>query len=141
MDVIILRKLTDKSKLGFGKYATEPIWYIIESKHTQYLRYIYYCCSGITFTDDVLEKIGIAEWEKIDKPGTNIELHEKICKRKFISHIKFCEKQNGEQSKINAIKTWRKKQRNSGIKKMILLRSEMRKLSSKSLLQARNHNH
>ena len=141
MDVVLLRKLTEKSKLGFGKYATEPIWYILQSRHTQYLRYIYYCCSGITFTDDILQKIGIDECNRIEKPGTNVELHEKVSARKFISHIKHCELSGGNQAKINAICRWRKKQRNSGISKMSLLRNEIKFLSSKSLLQSKNHNH
>ena len=82
MDIIRLRTLTRKSKLGFGKYSDDPIWFVLQNKHTQYLRWCYYCNSTINFTDDILDEIGISKDYKIDKPGVNEELHFKLNKEK-----------------------------------------------------------
>lgn len=80
MDTIRLRTLTRKSKLD-GKYAELTIQEIIDLKHFAYLRYCYYCYSAISFTEDILREIGVIRSDhddRIEKPGTNPELHEKL---------------------------------------------------------------
>ncbi len=74
MDTILLRTLTRKSKLGFGKYADMPIQQIFDYNDKMYLRYIYLNLEGITFTDDILREIPIYENERIIKPGKNPEM-------------------------------------------------------------------
>jgi hypothetical protein len=78
MDVPILRTLTLKSKLTFGKYDNLTIQEIINLGHTSYLRWVYFNINGITFIDEILEMIHISCEFKIDKPGTNPESYEKI---------------------------------------------------------------
>jgi hypothetical protein len=73
-DVVLLRKLTEKSTLKFGIYADVPIHNLLDLKKYSYLRWIYYNSSNITFLDSILKEIGITEEYYIDKPGKNIEL-------------------------------------------------------------------
>jgi hypothetical protein len=69
--VVLLRTLTEKSKLGFGKYADLPIWKIIDMGEKRYLRFTYYTLSNINYTEDVLRKIDVVEQDEIFKPGKN----------------------------------------------------------------------
>jgi hypothetical protein len=71
MDLPILRTLTRKSNLGFGKYADIPIQQIFDYKVQTYLRWVYYSFEGITFTDDILDEIPIHKEARIKKPGNN----------------------------------------------------------------------
>jgi hypothetical protein len=77
MDVPILRKLTEKSILGFGKYADCAVKHLLDINETQYLRWVYFNSSRITFIDEILDKIRIPIEFRINKPGTNSEMHEK----------------------------------------------------------------
>ena len=69
-----LRKLSFKSKMGFGKYADLTVQEIINMQRTSYLRAIYYNLEGISFLDEVLEKLRIIGPDHdytIPKPGKN----------------------------------------------------------------------
>ena len=66
MDVIRLRTLTEKSKLGFGKHAELTVYELI-ALEPDYLVWVYYNSSNITFTDLVLDQLAIRE--RINKPG------------------------------------------------------------------------
>lgn len=76
--VILLRTLTEKSILGFGKYAEMSIRQILDLHKSVYLRWIYYNLSGITFTDEILSKIFIRKSYRIPKPGKNPALNEEL---------------------------------------------------------------
>ena len=65
---LYLRKMAFKSVFSEGKYAGATVLHVIEMKNQAYLRYIYYNYSNLSFTDDVLERIGIIDMQ-IDKPG------------------------------------------------------------------------
>jgi len=74
---IRLKTLTEKSLIPIGKvHRTETVGDLIESKRYEYLRYLYYTVSKLTFIDTVLEKIGITSDNKIEKPG----IHNKCFK-------------------------------------------------------------
>ena len=77
-DVVLLRKLTEKSTLKFGIYADVPIYNLLDLKRYSYLRWVYYNSSNITFLDSILKEIGITEEYYIDKPGKNTELGIKL---------------------------------------------------------------
>ena len=76
----VLRTLTYKSKLNFGKHALLTIQELFNLKETNYLRWIYYNCDKINFMDDIIEKLKIV---KIEKPGKNPELCETIVNSVF----------------------------------------------------------
>ena len=66
-----LRKLTKKSRLGFGYNSIKHITIqdiLIMNKHKDLIK-IYYGLGKINFTDDILEELGISEDMRIDKPG------------------------------------------------------------------------
>lgn len=84
----LLRKLSFKSKIGFGKYTDLTVQEIIDMERSSYLRAIYYNMEGISFTDDVLKKLRIIT-DKYDytipKPGKNPEYGEEVFNKLFNS--------------------------------------------------------
>jgi hypothetical protein len=81
METKLLRLLTWKSKLMFGKYPELTISQLYIGHHTRYLRWVYYNLSGISFTDDILYKIGVVtdnRDSRIEKPGMNKDLCETV---------------------------------------------------------------
>lgn len=75
MDYTLLRKLTRKSILGFGKYTDLRVSDMLALRRTRELRWIYYNCSKLTFMDDILDEILIHESYRITKPGKDSDLH------------------------------------------------------------------
>ena len=69
MDVPLLRTMTEKSVIGFGKHALCTVTHILRLGKNDYLRWLYYNINGITFTEDLLYKINIRGKWKIEKPG------------------------------------------------------------------------
>ena len=61
-----------KSTLGFGKYHSDKIERLTY-KDKQYLRWVYYNSSNISFVDEVLGLLSITD--KIPKPGTGVDPH------------------------------------------------------------------
>lgn len=74
MDVIRLRTLTYKSKMGFGsKENRERTVQSILKFHPRHLITAYFNLSKITFINEVLDELGITEKWRIEKPGNNKE--------------------------------------------------------------------
>jgi hypothetical protein len=73
MDVPLLRTLTEKSTITFGKYGLSTVGHILNLRNFGYLRWLYYNVEGITFTNEVLEKIHIYPPDRINKPGKDPE--------------------------------------------------------------------
>ena len=66
-----LRKLTRKSRLGFGYRDIKDITIqdiMIMNKHKELIK-IYFGLGKINFTDDILDELGISEDMRIQKPG------------------------------------------------------------------------
>ena len=84
METIKLRKLTLKSKLGFGKYSDETVQHLIDRKGRKaicYLRWAYFNLSKISFVDDLLINVlKISKEDLIQKPSTN---HNQEIKDKY----------------------------------------------------------
>lgn len=89
MDVVTLRRLTLKSILGIGKYKLISVQQIIDLGDISYLRYIYYCYSGIDFAEEVKLACKIKSDEEITKPGVDKELYERLLKRNA-DRLKHC---------------------------------------------------
>lgn len=77
-DSISLRKLTEKSTLLFGKYRECKVQDLINSGQKQYLKWVYYNCSMITFNDEILEILKITPDRMIKKPGVNREYYKEF---------------------------------------------------------------
>jgi hypothetical protein len=76
-DVTLLRKLTRKSIMRFGKYADLTVQDVIKLNRHKYLRWIYFNSSNIDFFEDVLDEIRIPLEFRISKPSKNPDLHSK----------------------------------------------------------------
>ena len=63
----LLRVLTKKSKIGFGKHADMTVGDIIICDNG-YIAWLYYNMAGITFCNEILDEFGFV---RIDKPGTD----------------------------------------------------------------------
>lgn len=66
---ILLRKLTLKSKLGFGHFKELTIQEIITRNKIRELLNIYYTCAQIDYDDDVKFELCIPPIRQIGKPG------------------------------------------------------------------------
>lgn len=78
----MLRKLTLKSKIKFGKYSDLTVFELININKTQYLQWCYFCNSDIDFFSDVLDLIKIEEKYRFKKPNKNEILYEEFKKEK-----------------------------------------------------------
>ncbi len=65
-DVTLLRTLTRKSTLKYGYRHTQTVEQMLAERPYQLISN-YYKLSAITFTDDILDELGITE--RIQKPG------------------------------------------------------------------------
>ena len=63
----LLRVLTKKSRLGFGKHADMTVADVIAC-HKSYISWLYYNMAGITFCEEILDEF---EFVRIAKPGTS----------------------------------------------------------------------
>lgn len=72
MQQVSLRILTDKSILGFGKYSNLKLRNIIDCD-SNYLLWIYFNVSRISFHKSVIKELGIKKEHFIEKPGMNIK--------------------------------------------------------------------
>ena len=66
---ILLRTLTRKSKLGFGKYKERTVQQLIDSRQLLQLISAYYKLTTINYMDDILEEF------RIKKPSSDKDLY------------------------------------------------------------------
>lgn len=72
MSAILKRKMTLKSKLGFGRYNDMRVSDIINIKNhagTQYLIWVYYTMKNMDFEEETLMRLRITPKFRIEKPG------------------------------------------------------------------------
>ena len=69
MDAILLRTLSFKSIFWFGQYNGMSVNQLITIHKGSYLKWIYFNIEGISFTDEVLDKIKLFPDVRIKKPG------------------------------------------------------------------------
>lgn len=72
MNVVTLRTLTFKSKLGFGKYKNMTVIEMIGAKQHKHLTSSYYKLSKINFSEEVLLALNISEEFRMKKPSTDL---------------------------------------------------------------------
>jgi len=126
-DVVLLRKLTEKSILKFGKYSDIKIRNILIAKNYDYLRWVYFNCSNITFIDEIIEQLNIPEEFLINKPATNIDFYVKL---KELNSLKI-------SSKSKEVFDIKVEEENSKKRKM---KAKLEKIYfSKGMMQNRNH--
>lgn len=75
-----LRKLTERSVMGFGRYLYSPVSSIAPYD----IANIYFTCSHINFFDDVLDRAKVSSEWRIEKPGiVPAEVYIKFCEAVF----------------------------------------------------------
>lgn len=127
--VPLLRICTEKSILGFGKYADCTVANIM-ALEPQYIAYIYYSVRRVSFHKSILETLCI---DPIEKPGTDAE----ALKRWNAAYRNtFTEEQRRNYALIKGAVRKRKALK-------ALARAEAREegYTSKAHLQAINHGH
>ena len=67
----ILRTLTRKSKLGFGKYKDLTVQHILDMRMPLVLIAPYYKLTSINYIEDVLIELKITKEYRISKPSSN----------------------------------------------------------------------
>lgn len=132
MDTILLRKLTEKSIINFGQFDGWTVGKILDMQKTGYLRWIYYNYEGLTFTDEILEKMRVNLEDRIKKPGKNPELHEITTNEK-----------RGALYNANFLAYMKEKSHLLKGRKIKMIRDQsMRKAyNRKDILQAKNQGH
>lgn len=66
--MILLKKYTQDSIFDTGKYSGQSVAVVMKI-NPAYIVYSYFKLQRITFTDDILESIGIEDKYRFDKPG------------------------------------------------------------------------
>jgi hypothetical protein len=85
---MILRKLTKKSQIKFGKHADLTVQQLLDLKKGPYLVWMYFCCSAIDFFPDILDELYIKEEQRISKPGKiSDEEFDKIMHSRVVAYI------------------------------------------------------
>lgn len=77
-----LRVLTKKSKLGFGKYKHQTVQFMLDNMRKQRLISPYFNLTSITYTEEILNELGITKEWRIEKPGSDKEMYAKFIKDK-----------------------------------------------------------
>ena len=130
---VLYRILTEKSRLGFGKFGVLTIKDILTIDKGEYLAYCYYCISKISFTDTILESIGVTD--RIAKPG--------IDKAKFQAWQKARRQaisaQLSEEQRLHGRFVWYNRGRRRD--KAALAKAERETSYTKAQLQSINHGH
>lgn len=79
--IALLRTLTRKSKLGFGKNKNYTVEDLLSRNKQIDLISAYYKLTSINFTDDILLQLKINEDEKIIKPGIDLDMYYSILEK------------------------------------------------------------
>ena len=98
--LVLLRTLTPKSMIMFGKFKDLTVQELLNMQKIRYLRWMYFFNSKINFTPEVLELLSITEVYIINKPGIDEEKYDalneyqlsKICGLNKLKHEKHMRK-------------------------------------------------
>lgn len=107
MDILRLRVLTKKSIVPQGKHEGCKVGDLLNAKRYNHIAWVYYCCSKISYQDEILEEVGIREDMRIKKPGKDLEMFQIFIK---MNEIKF---KKGNHSRGNKAVKVRQKIRES----------------------------
>jgi len=83
MSATILRTLTVKSKLKFGKYKDYTVEHLFGMRKNLDLISIYFNLSNITFVDDILDELGITSEFRIEKPCKDNDMYKVFILEKY----------------------------------------------------------
>ena len=92
-EVTLLRKLTRKSMLKFGRYYDFTVQQILDTKGIKGLKLLvwyYYSSEAITFFDEILDELGIIKGIRIKKPSkiNDVKVVANYCRDAMFNRIK-----------------------------------------------------
>lgn len=96
---VLLRTLTKKSKIGFGKYRDRTVGDLIERRKHKHLINIYYKLDSINFTEEVLKELLIKDDYIINKPSKCI-----VTLKKYIENDYYFFRNETVAGAINKLK-------------------------------------
>lgn len=134
MDLVRLRTLTRKSKIGYGKFKDQTVGELLDANYKKELAWLYYHVQWITFMPDILEQLHITGKMVIEKPGVDHDKFEASNDFALENVLNKVTDGNGRE-KVRFMKYHR--DRKSAMKR----EKESSKAISKGRLQAMNHGH
>ena len=105
--MIRLRKLSFKSKIGFGKYENRTVEDLIRNRKHSKLIAMYYNYEKISFVDEVLKELRITEEYQINKPGVDKDMKEKYIENDYY-FFKVNKSWSGEVNRLKKEKKYTK---------------------------------
>jgi hypothetical protein len=99
---VVLRTLTGKSTMWFGKFEGLKVQQILDLHYKDYLRWVYYNIHGVTFVNEILKEITINETRMISKPGIAPEMHDKVFNENRKNMHLFTKNHNDRITRIRA---------------------------------------
>ena len=143
-DVTLLRTLTRKSTLKFGKFHDLTVQNVLDSQNMKgrsLLRFYYFNSSKISFIDDLLDELNIPPEFRIPKPGNITPDEWRVINRNI--HIIEAEKYHAlpeiERKRVSGLEKKERKQVSKHNE--IILDKYDRGVHSKSELMNNNRNH
>lgn len=76
LGIVRLRTLTAFTKMKFGDLEDLSVHEVMDMGYHNYLVWVYYNISHITFDESLLKQLGIVE--RIQKPGKNLRVYENV---------------------------------------------------------------
>ena len=143
-DVTLLRTLTRKSTLKFGKFHDLTVQNVPDSQNMKgrsLLRFYYFNSSKISFIDDLLDELNIPPELRIPKPGNVTPDEWRVINRNI--HVIESEKYHAlpeiERKRVSGLEKKERKQVSKHNE--IILNKYDRGVHSKSELMNNNRNH
>lgn len=143
-DVTLLRTLTRKSTLKFGKFHDLTVQNVLDSQNMKgrsLLRFYYFNSSKISFIDDLLDELNIPPELRIPKPGNVTPDEWRVINRNI--HVIESEKYHAlpeiERKRVSGLEKKERKQVSKHNE--IILNKYDRGVHSKSELMNNNRNH
>ena len=130
---VVLRKLTKKSVIDFGRHNGYKVNDLIRTGKTQYLIWMYFNCSNLSFVDELLDELNIKKEWRIVKPGTDKEMFKK--RSEYYRSLLPQEELDKMSYKRN------KKHVKASKSDLMALKAREKLLFSPKALKARNHGH
>lgn len=120
MDAILLRKMARKSVFNFGKHELKSVEQVMVLE-PEYIGFIYYHKRQISFTDDILEEMGITGKLTIKKPNDTID--ENLF-ADWKRHYRKLDAKRAEENCDSSLESWiaNEKRYRTGVKNRRLLR-------------------
>jgi hypothetical protein len=143
-DVTLLRTLTRKSTLKFGKYHDLTVQNVMDyqnMKGRSLLKFYYFNSSKISFVDELLDELGIPPELRITKPGNVTPDEWRVINHNLhtIELDKYHALPEVERKRVSGLD---KKERNQvSTHNSIILDKYDRGVHSKESLMRKNHNH